>query len=68
MPDTKKRSIVKGLVWRAIAIVGSFTTAYLVIGSLSTSIELTVWGNIVATILYYFYERFWAKISWGNIK
>ncbi len=64
MADTKKRSIVKGLVWRSIAIVGSFTTAYLVIGSWATSIELTIWGNIVAAILYYFHERLWARIKW----
>lgn len=63
MPDTKKRSIIKGLVWRGIAIVASFTVAIAVTGTLTTSIELTVWGNVVSAILYYFHERLWARIG-----
>ncbi len=63
MPDTKRRSIAKGLVWRLIAVVGSFTTIYLVIGNWFASIELTMWCNVVSAILYYLHERFWAKIK-----
>lgn len=67
MPDTRKRSLIKGIMWRSIAVVASFTVAYLVTGGLTVSLELTVIGNAVSATLYYFHERFWAGIGWGKI-
>ena len=60
---TKKEALAKALIWRlAIAVPVSLIINYIFIGSISTSINLTVVGNLVGTILYYLYDIMWFKL------
>lgn len=68
MKETKKRSIVKAISWRMIALVAGSITTYVVLGDLKTSIKVMIWANIVSTIVYYVHERTWNNISYGRKK
>ena len=59
---TKKEALAKALVWRlAIAVPVSLIINYMFIGSLITSFNLTVVGNLAGTLLYYLYDILWFK-------
>ena len=56
--------LVKALVWRFfISIPVCSTIAYLYIGSLTETMELTIVLNVVATVLYYWFDRAWQRLS-----
>jgi uncharacterized membrane protein len=57
MTETHKRTVARTILWRILAtlITVPFT-------GLSTAIVL----HIVLTVIHYFYERVWLKITWGK--
>jgi uncharacterized membrane protein len=61
MSDSKKRSIIKTVSWRTVAIINS----YLVLAMMFT--ESPLWNalimNFVGIGLYYVHERVWNKIK-----
>lgn len=59
MNDSKKKSMFKTITWRIIMIIASLLVAYVFTGSIILSTEITITGNIVATIFYYIHERIW---------
>lgn len=61
--DTKKKSLIKTISWRAIAIVISFVITYLFTRSSSMSFEIVIIANAVSMIGYYFHERIWSKYN-----
>ena len=65
MRESKKRSIVKAIVWRIITIVVSVLTSYFLIGNWDVAIAIGSVYNIVTFFLYYFHERLWNAIKWG---
>jgi uncharacterized membrane protein len=64
--ETQSRSLAKTISWRITGTIDTFVISAVVTG------KLTVAGSIAATelvtkiLLYYFHERIWASISWGN--
>jgi len=62
--ETKKRSFVKTLIWRAIAILNSFTvlTLHLTDEPLKNALIM----NLTGFVIYFSYERLCNKISWGR--
>lgn len=68
MKITKKRSLVKSLTWRILAIVVTFASIYFLTGQIDTATAGTVIANSVNFILYYFHERAWNAVSWGKTK
>lgn len=66
MHETKKRSIVKAIVWRVIGIVMMMLISYILTHDVSMSIDLTIWTNLVSLVFYYIHERVWNKIKWGT--
>ena len=58
-----KHLIAKALIWRlfiAIPVYIAITQYY--VGDWETSIQATIAGNIVGTILYFIYDLFWLRI------
>jgi uncharacterized membrane protein len=66
--DTRRRSWVKSLTWRAVglAILGGIT--YAVTRDLGAMTVITLLFHGVRLILYYWHERLWEKVSWGKIR
>jgi len=62
--ETKKRSFVKTFVWRAIAILNSFTI--LTLNLASEPLENALIMNLTGFVIYFSYERVCNKISWGK--
>lgn len=59
--DTKKKSILKTISWRVIAIVISVIITYIYTKSASMSLELVLVANAISMIGYYYHERVWNK-------
>ena len=66
--DTKTRSRVKSIIWRAIGIVLLGTIAYFITGNWKEMTMITVLFHGIRVILYYYHERVWECISWGRPK
>lgn len=64
--DSKKRSIVKSLIWRITGIVILMVIAYSVTEDLKVVSLITILFHSIRVVLYYFHERMWNKISWGK--
>jgi uncharacterized membrane protein len=65
MNETRKRSVVKSIVWRIICIVTSIVVSFFLIGRWDVAIAIGSVYNVVTMVLYYFHERLWNRIRWG---
>jgi uncharacterized membrane protein len=65
MEGTRKRSVVKSIIWRLICIVVSVLTTFLVSGKWDIAVAVGTVYNVITMILYYFHERIWNRIKWG---
>ena len=68
MSDTRKRSIVKSIIWRIICIIVSIITAFLLTEKIDVSIAIGTTYNAITMVLYYFHERLWNTLKWGKEK
>jgi len=68
MNETRKRSVVKSIIWRIICIAVSIFTSYFLIGRWDLAIAIGSVYNFITMILYYFHERLWNKTKWGCIE
>ena len=66
MTDTPVRSLVKTVSWRITGSGATFLIAFLISGNLSIAGTIAVIQLTANTILYYFHERVWNKIKWGQ--
>lgn len=72
--DSKKRTLAKTLIWRIIGVIWTWLGAYIIISLIAessqkaseTATAVTIFHHSTRMIMYYFYERFWNKISWGK--
>ncbi len=64
--ETRFRSIVKAISWRATGSLDTFVISWIVTGR--TAIAGSIAGTELLTkiLLYYFHERIWAVIPWGH--
>jgi hypothetical protein len=62
--ETRKRSILKSILWRVIATINSYFVLSLAIsdGNLMNAIIM----NITGLIIMFYYERIWSKINYGR--
>ena len=68
MGETRRRSIVKSILWRIICIIVSIAVSYLLTSRLDIAVAIGSVYNIITMILYYFHERMWNSIRWGKSK
>lgn len=72
--DTKRRTLVKALLWRVIGIVWTWVGAYIILMFIPEKYEtaaiiatlIVVYHHSTRMIMYYFYERLWLSIKWGR--
>jgi uncharacterized membrane protein len=64
--DAPLRSLVKTISWRLTGSSATFLIAYLLIGNFAVAGVIGVTQMITNTILYYFHERIWNRIRWGQ--
>jgi len=63
-----KRSLVKSLTWRIVAVVTTIVAIYLYSGDLKESLIVGLSANAVKIFLYYLHERIWNRVHYGRLK
>ena len=66
--ESRKRSIVKTIIWRFIATTVTILVAYAFVGEWTPSISLGIAANGIKTFLYYAHERAWDRVEFGRKK
>ena len=72
--ESKRRTLVKSLLWRVIGIVWTWAGAYLILLFIPDEYKtaaiiatlIVVYHHSTRMIMYYFYERVWSSINWGK--
>jgi uncharacterized membrane protein len=64
--DQPKRSIVKTISWRLTGSSATFLIAFLLTGNFAIAGVIGITQMISNTVLYYFHERIWNRIQWGQ--
>ena len=66
--DIRIRSLIKTISWRILASLDTFLIAWFVSGSISVGGWIATIEVITKIILYYFHERAWNRIKWGQFE
>lgn len=64
--DSKKRSLVKSLTWRAAGVIILGLISYWITGDWKAVTGITLLFHSIRLALYYFHERMWESIAWGK--
>ena len=62
--ETRKRTVIKAISWRAVAVVNSWTILSIVVSG--SNFYKAIIMNISGLILFYIFERIWSKIKYGR--
>ena len=65
--DGRRRSATKTATWRVIASVDTMVLGFVFTGSLATAISIGGFEIFTKLVLYFFHERYWARIRWGIV-
>ena len=73
--ELRRRTVVKSLTWRFIGIIWTWVGAYLILlfvpdkyaSAALIATLIVVYHHSTRMVMYYFYERLWASISWGKV-
>ena len=63
--QTNYRIIIKTLIYRVIGILVSFSVCYFFFKNRTLAIKLSIFIEIIQTLVYYIYEYIWNEITWG---
>ena len=66
--DHPKRSFIKSITWRIIAVLTTMAVVYLYSRDLRESFVIGIGANLVKFFLYYGHERLWEKVEFGRFK
>jgi len=62
MQDSKTKSLLKTLSWRAVATLITMIIAYFIIGDITVALSIGAFDVVIKMIAYYIHERAWSKI------
>jgi len=63
--EDKKRTLAKTAIYRGTTTALLFALSWIMTNNVYETSLITILFNVIATAIYYFHERFWAKINWG---
>ena len=66
--DTRRRSWVKSLTWRAFGVALLGLISLLITKDWKQMTVITGLFHGIRLILYYYHERVWERVSWGKVK
>lgn len=64
--ETRRRSVVKAIVWNALGLAIMTMVGLLATGSAAVGGALALVNTAIGLTMYVIYERIWANISWGR--
>jgi len=68
MRETRMRGFAKVFSWRITGTVDTILITFLLTDSIAISFSIGGVEVFTKIILYYFHERLWNTISWGELK
>jgi len=66
MKEGIKRSLAKAITYRIICIVMLAIVSFIFTGDLSQVTGIVVVFQGIQMVVYYFHERAWERVKWGN--
>jgi uncharacterized membrane protein len=66
MIATRSRSAAKAITWRITGTADTFIISLLITKKPVVAASIASLEVLTKTILYYFHERIWNKVSWGR--
>jgi len=66
--ETARRSIVKSLSWRLLALIITTSVAFALTKKLTFAAEVGVIDTLIKLFVYFAHERLWNKIDYGRVK
>ncbi len=64
--ETRRRSVVKAVLWNAMGLVVMTLVGLVATGSAAVGGTLAIVNTAIGLTLYVIYERVWAGITWGR--
>ena len=64
--DSKSRSLVKAISWRAVAFLVLSVISFLITGSWAETTGIAIIYTVVQIFVYFVHERLWDGIAWGR--
>ncbi len=64
--ETKRRSLIKALIWNALGLAVMSLVGFLATGSAAVGGAMAVTNTAIGFVMYLFYERIWSAIRWGR--
>ena len=61
-----KRSLLKTISWRVIGTLDTILISWLITGAMTLALSIGTIELISKMVLYFFHERLWNQIKWGN--
>ena len=66
--ESRKRSIIKALVWRVVAFLITALVAGIITDSLRFGAIIGGTDTVIKLVAYYAHERLWNRVSFGRKK
>lgn len=64
--ETKKRSLVKAVIWSAMGLTTMIIVGGVATGSFAVGGMMALVNTGIGLAMYVLYERIWAAIRWGR--
>ncbi|UAB90185.1 DUF2061 domain-containing protein [Ruegeria sp. SCSIO 43209] len=64
--ETRRRSVVKALVWNAMGLAMMTLVGLIATGSAALGGMVALVNTAIGLTMYVIYERIWAGITWGR--
>jgi uncharacterized membrane protein len=60
------RSFIKAVSWRTVGTIDTFIISFFVTGKVSLAGSIASIEVVTKILIYYFHERVWAIVPWGQ--
>lgn len=64
--DTRKRTLIKAVIWNLIGLVVMMTVGFIATGSFAVGGAMAVVNASIGLTTYVLYERVWDRVQWGR--
>ncbi len=64
--DTRKRTIVKAVIWNLIGLAVMILVGFMATGSFAVGGAMAVVNASIGLTTYVLYERVWDRVHWGR--
>jgi uncharacterized membrane protein len=67
MKESKRRSLIKGLTYRILATLATFSIAFGFTGDVGASIQIGAADFIIKMTIFFINDRIWNTVTWGFV-